>query len=316
MSADTTGLVNLGTFTKFIRWSVDTQCLLDGSAGQVVAVSVLLPSVNKPATNPAVAAGLAAVEATGTILALSTTKSSFIVALRPEPRVMFKWDRPADVDESVLPTLAWARAKVYSNAAQGGAGFACPVLARGWGNRLQLLQVQPVGGYMAAHPSPGRLQFVPVDDLRTTSVVSALDWLSESVLVYMNADYNLVVFDTVALEELETKNISQLKLVYATFGSVQTAARDPPMGPVPTKERPHVPAAVSFQNSFRACHNTLCVVCPPCVAVVVRCCVAVWLCVWTAVVCRAREPLSHLALRGGAPLASCLPFVRAGTCWA
>ena len=94
VSVDTTGLVNLGTFTKFIRWSVDTQCLLDGSAGRVVAVSVLLPPVNPQPPTSAVAAGLAAVEATGTIIALSTTKSSFIVALHPEPRVMFKWDRP------------------------------------------------------------------------------------------------------------------------------------------------------------------------------------------------------------------------------
>ena len=66
----------------------------------------------------------------------------------------------SDVEETVLPTLAWARAKVHSTVGedgdsaqpQGGSGFACPVLARGWGKRLQLLQVQPVGGYLTAHP--------------------------------------------------------------------------------------------------------------------------------------------------------------------
>lgn len=62
--------------------------------------------------------------------------------------------------------------------------------------------------------TPGRVQFVPVDDLQTTSTISALDWLAESVLVYMNAEYELVVFDTVALAELETVDISDLKLVY------------------------------------------------------------------------------------------------------
>ena len=69
----------------------------------------------------------------------------------------------ADVSEHVLPTLAWARAKVHSSFDPGSdprsrddapasAGFACPVLARGWGCRMQLLQVQPVGGYMNRAP--------------------------------------------------------------------------------------------------------------------------------------------------------------------
>jgi len=103
VSVDTTGLVNLGTFTKFIRWSVDTQCLLDGSAGQVVAVAVLLPEPKPTPPPPAVAAGIRAVEAVGTLLALSTARSSFIVALHPEPRVLYKWDRPSGACGSLLP---------------------------------------------------------------------------------------------------------------------------------------------------------------------------------------------------------------------
>ena len=98
-------------------------------------------------------------------------------------QAVYRWDRPAEVSPSQLPSLSWGYARVHGGASmQGrkdvsreapsyhsaslgspsaapspagdsttglgvGVGFAAPVFARGWGNHVQLLQVQPPDGY-------------------------------------------------------------------------------------------------------------------------------------------------------------------------
>ena len=168
MSVDARGNANLVTFTnRFMGWGFDSQCLLDGSAGQIVAVSVmpnfkLPPMAGEDESVPL--AGLRHVAAMGPLVAVSTREFTFIVALLPEPRVMHRWKRPDDVGAGELPCLAWHRARVGAEArrhADGGAlavgvGFPAPVLARGWGQHLQLLQVQPEGGFvLEAAPGTG-----------------------------------------------------------------------------------------------------------------------------------------------------------------
>jgi hypothetical protein len=80
-------------------------------------------------------------------------------------QIVFVWDRPLDVPAGVVPSLSWGYARLHGSAAlQGrrdvmssadpsnagscpglgvGVGFAAPVLARGWGKHLQLLQARP-----------------------------------------------------------------------------------------------------------------------------------------------------------------------------
>lgn len=94
----------------------------------------------------------------------------------------------------------------------------------------------------------------------------------------MNADFELVVFDTVALDELETVNVG-VKLVYATYapppGSAAAAAAaaaaagtasggagggagaTPGGGPAGGGSAAAPTAAISFQNSFRSCDDKL-----------------------------------------------------------
>ncbi len=84
---------------------------------------------------------------------------------------MFIWEKPSDVPPGSVPSLTWGFARIHGSASmQGkadvmppvdpstlgscpglgvGVGFPAPVLARGWGRHLQLLQVHPGGGYGA-----------------------------------------------------------------------------------------------------------------------------------------------------------------------
>jgi hypothetical protein len=145
-------------------------------------------------------------------------------------QVVFVWPRPRDVPRGAMPCLSWGFARIHGPASmQGkrdvlpsggdsmgsrpglgvGVGFAAPVLARGWGSRLQLLQVHPPGGYgpefttvrFVAVAAPGAdaaaadvlaasgkkadaarpLDFVVADDLECGAAVAAIGWLGEQV---------------------------------------------------------------------------------------------------------------------------------------
>ena len=133
VTVDGKGLVNMITFSKTLwnSFTVESECLLDGSAGIVPAMSVLRPIPNTPPS---------AVR----LIALSSEKSSFCVGVTPAVKVLHKWAKPANydvvgslvgetvVDESV-PCLAWGRSLI-----QNGGRDAIPVLARGWGKCVQV----------------------------------------------------------------------------------------------------------------------------------------------------------------------------------
>lgn len=95
VSVDTTGIVELANFNKFIRWSVEHQRLLDGSSGQVVAVDALIPPKRGATTGRSAATqAMAFVDGLGTILAISTRRSTFLIGLEPRPTVLHKWPAP------------------------------------------------------------------------------------------------------------------------------------------------------------------------------------------------------------------------------
>jgi hypothetical protein len=254
LSVDVRGVAQLTTFSnRLVGWGHEATRLLDGGVGQVVAVAVL-PNYKPPSVaggGGAGAAGLRHIASAGPLVALSTREATLIVALLPEPRVVHRWKRPDDAGAQELPCLAWARARVSSDVRRYpdaplvvASGVAAPVLARGWGSHLQLLQVQPEGGFGdaaaaargggdddadAAAPAPARggplrlsrpwreLSFVGASDLECSVAVHGVAWLSEHVLVYLNGDFEVVVFDTLAMTELDAVAIDQMGVVCQTL---------------------------------------------------------------------------------------------------
>jgi hypothetical protein len=118
------GVVNkLAFISGLLGFSVDLDCLLDGTAGPVVGL------------------------ATGDrCLALSSSKSSFVVVTEPSIRVVNKWPSPAyatggiaaaahkpDEQPMALPCLCWTKTKLEGNTTE--------MLCRGWGDKLQFLNM-------------------------------------------------------------------------------------------------------------------------------------------------------------------------------
>ena len=124
---DHNGTVFLMTFSKFLRWTVNALCILKPSKkiGQIYAISVLrlaeVPTVraaiaraegNAVNMNPVQVemsdASCLALAKAGTLIALSATTSTFIIATDPDPVVLFRWDRPVGRPPSnslVFPTV-------------------------------------------------------------------------------------------------------------------------------------------------------------------------------------------------------------------
>ena len=279
VSVDTRGCVNKVLFQKTMwsqTYSVQTECLLDGAAGQVPCICTMPSRAQSSADETArhfqgqndrtsASAGTAAVAngeslPQGLILvALSSERSSFVVAVEPTVEVVFKWARPSEVhgeaSASCLPCLAWGWTLV-----KGGGPKVLPVLARGWGQSIDLLQVVPAHGGMLDHDSPAPsgatapppsgptgVTYEPLTSIETSCTVVAVEWLGPQVIGYLSTSRELHIIDTLSMQEMEVCDVSSVNLVSATFLRNNTLL--PRDGASTELERG---TAESFLNSFRA----------------------------------------------------------------
>ena len=273
VTVDASGLVNKLNFTKNMIWvnySVDEECLLDGTAGQILAMNVLPPYHSiKPGSRPeAYEKGLQNL----TLIALSPPRSSFVVAVDPKVNVLHRWARPPDEStveilnntedddyQEYLPCLAWGWAL-----SSGGKNVVMPVLARSWGCCLQLLVASfptiedesgpPAGGggeeQVVHWPAFGVQQ-----EIDTEVPVISLEWLNDRSLVFLTATNEFTVVDTVMMTLIERLDFSGLKLVYAEFSLSRSAQKESENGTTGKV------ACKAFQNSSRYSDERLMVLC-------------------------------------------------------
>jgi len=248
VSVDASGLVNKLTFTKslvgnLLLWggiaggySVEVECLLDGSAGQILALEVLpsLSQIEKEWRD--VYEKNKHFMRRVTLVGLSSIKSSFVVAVEPSICVLHRWSRqqpaPAIGDQTLyndsssstlLPCLTWGWALV-----SGGGNVVHPILARSWGQTLQLLRanyINPVNapsdeGTNASTADRDTQQWpafgvLSEDEFSADSAIVSLHWINERSLAYLTANCEFTVIDTVCMTLIERFDFSQHKIVYA-----------------------------------------------------------------------------------------------------
>jgi hypothetical protein len=265
VSVDAGGLVNKLTFTKNILWStysVETECLLDGTAGQILAMNVLAPfsSVKNQVPPEAASPSLRKL----VLIALSSERSSFAVAVEPSVHVLHRWARPPlermePSDSSIelhdgqvyLPCLSWGWALV-----SGGGNVITPILARAWGCCIQLLRANfPEAEAGMSHELFQWPAFGIHDEFDVTAPVVALEWLSDRSLVYLTVTNEFTVVDTVMMTLLERLDFSGYKLVYAEF-SLSRSAKEKAVSGVDAGS-----FCTTFQNSVRSCDDRLMILC-------------------------------------------------------
>ena len=272
VTVDVGGLVNKMTFAKNMLWanySMEPECLLDGTAGQILAMNVLAPfsTVKKQLRPKSLTPFLRKL----TLLALSSERSSFAVAVEPQISVLHRWAKPPTektrmlnppedllVGENYLPCLSWGWGMLA-----GGGNKVMPILARGWGCCLQLLvasfptvesgedAVDPNGETSIHWPAFGIHK-----EIDTEKPIVALEWLDDRSLMYLTLTNEFTLVDTVMMTLLERLDFSGLRLVYAEF-ALSRNAKSPDTG---DNEEGSLPLT-TFQNSIRYSDDRLMVLC-------------------------------------------------------
>ena len=252
VTVDAGGLVNKLTFTKPMLWStygVESECLLDGTAGQILAVNVLPPyqyirqqltqqqqqqqanSGNGSNSSEGSLKTLRKVMKKLVLIALSNERNSFAVAVEPDVHVLHRWLKPPQDriegkrrhDDSLvyLPCLSWGWALV-----NGGGNVINPILARAWGCCIQFLRAsfpdadESGAGDESQNNSQEGFQYPAFgvhDEFDVDVPIVSLEWLNDRSLVYLSMNNEFTVVDTVMMTLLERLDFSNLKLVYAEF---------------------------------------------------------------------------------------------------
>ena len=304
VTVDAGGLVNKLSFTKQMLWSTynaESECLLDGTAGQILAVNVLPPyqyirqqltlqqqqqeTSGSGNSSEGSVKTLRATMKKLTLIALSNERNSFAIAVEPDVQVLHRWLKPSQdriegnhqhEDAQVyLPCLSWGWALV-----NGGGNVINPILARAWGCCIQFLRPSfpEADGGGAGNESNNQEDFqYPAfgihDEFDVDVPIVSLEWLNDRSLVYLSMNNEFTVVDTVMMTLLERLDFSHLKLVYAEFSLSRKVA---PPKPAETEseekdgETSEEPAPVemaetyfctTFQNSFRSCDKRLLLLC-------------------------------------------------------
>ncbi len=251
---DAGGLVNKLNFTKPMLWStysVESECLLDGTAGQILALNVLPPyqyirqqltlqqqqqqkeeQSDNVTSSEGAAKTLRTIMKKLTLIALSNERNSFAIAVEPDVQVLHRWSKPSQdriegnqqqlQDEQAqvyLPCLSWGWALV-----NGGGNVINPILARAWGCCIQFLRASfpeaddGDAGNEANNKEGFQYPAFGIHDEFDVDVpIVSLEWLNDRSLVYLSMNNEFTVVDTVMMTLLERLDFSNLKLVYAEF---------------------------------------------------------------------------------------------------
>ena len=304
VTVDAGGLVNRLIFSKAVLWgsyNVETECLLDGTAGQILATHVLspLPSVTTPAGrggNEEVSGPHPGFKKL-VLVALSSDRSTFSVAVEPKVSVLYRWARPSDemMDiDSFFSTLTTANATTDTSASdssaqksrpapaptaflpciswgwsqvQGGGKALTPILARGWGCAIQFLRASfpeiddsGLGDDSEMPPWPA---FGEYNEFQSSAPVVALEWLDSRSLVYLTVTNEFTIVDTVMMTLMERLDFSVVKLVYAEFALSRTASTaisnsDGGTNPITVRSQS---ITTTFQNSIRSADGRILILC-------------------------------------------------------
>ena len=257
VTVDAGGLVNKLNFTKPMLWStynVDSECLLDGTAGQILAANVLPPyqyirqqlqqqqqkAKSEGGGNEGAAKTLRTIMKKLVLIALSNERNSFAVAVEPNVHVLHRWAKPAEeriegkqrqqheqAAQVYLPCLSWGWALI-----NGGGNVINPILARAWGCCIQFLRAsfpdaEEMGDGDEANNNQEGFQYPAFgihDEFDVDVPVVSLEWLNDRSLVYLSMNNEFTVVDTVMMTLLERMDFSNLKLVYAEFSLSRKAA--------------------------------------------------------------------------------------------
>jgi len=286
ISVDASGLVNKCIFTKSLvsnlwgggGYSVEVECLLDGTAGQILSLEILPPLSHLEQELRHIYEVKQHFMRRVVLIGLSSAKSSFVVAVEPNIQVLHRWSRlppattetkqeppppppsPSTSTKPYLPCLAWGWSLV-----SGGGNVVHPILARAWDTSLQMLRanyIEPVDAETTEVDNVGRsanhqqqwpaFGVLSDDEFETDHPVLSLEWINERSLAYLTANSEFTIIDTVCMTLLERVDFSGYQLVYAEMKLAGT-----PKGEMSTTFANSIRSCVSDHRLYVTCQHSL-----------------------------------------------------------
>ena len=169
-----------------------SRCIFTGSRGEVCTLEPLVMSRFNVA--PLLQ---------NVIVAMATITKVIVVSLRPSPKVLFSHSLRAS--SSSLPLLAWQFVVIQM---PNRTRLVDPVLAFGRQNTLYFYQV--------THGVGDSLQFLPLRKITTEYLLHNMAWLNPSTLALLDSREQCHVMDIRSQRVIETLDLTNLELVYAS----------------------------------------------------------------------------------------------------
>eukprot|EP01117_Protostelium_nocturnum_P016173 TRINITY_DN6351_c0_g1_i1.p1 TRINITY_DN6351_c0_g1~~TRINITY_DN6351_c0_g1_i1.p1 ORF type:complete len:1371 (+),score=513.48 TRINITY_DN6351_c0_g1_i1:503-4615(+) len=223
VAVDEKGKMNSFTISKsLLRTSVDAQLILDGSNGQIVALS---PFIQEN------------LSFSWSLLAFASNQRAFLVSVfQSSVKVNVQIDRPGNKRrsglsinppsrpssqiDSGLPCLSWCTTSLWkdmeesnnNNNRNNRDNLVYPTLAISWGKIIQLVQLTDT--------SKSQLSFERWKDVRLENRVNGISWIDGRVLVVLDDRDQLNVVNPINGSVIQTLDSKGMDIVYHTrFGS-------------------------------------------------------------------------------------------------
>ena len=217
VAVDDMGIVTLFTLNKVsILVNVHRAVLLQGKAGRVLAISVLMANPDFPHLSDHFG-----------LIAIATETMMLVIALEPALSIAYRLPREEDVRPGVLPSLCW-RALQARDEAVGRSSETSerevllvrhPVLVTARGSVISYVQVSPFERHEIAEQRPAvPLKFNHVGMIGVQGEVASIEWLGGQVLTAVTKDERIHVIDPFEINDhLDNVPIPYLNLIYQKY---------------------------------------------------------------------------------------------------
>ena len=188
--------------------------LLQGKAGRVLSVAVLMANPDFPHLSDQFA-----------LVAIATESMTSVIALEPKLAMAYRLPREEEARPGVLPCLCWrnlqARDEVVGRTSNDTSErekllVRHPVLVTARGSTISYVQVMPFERHEIAEQRPDvPLKFNHVGMISVEGEVAGIEWLGGQVLAAVTKDERIHVIDPFELNaQLDTVAVPYLQLVY------------------------------------------------------------------------------------------------------
>ena len=217
VAVDDMGIVTLFTLNKVsILVNVHRQVLLQGRAGRVLAISVLMANPDFPHLSD-----------NSGLIAIATETMMSVIALQPKLSIAYRLPREEDARTGVIPSLCWralqARDETVGRSTETSEREVLlvrhPVLVTARGSTISYVQVSPMEQHEIDEQRPDvPLKFNHVGMIGVQGEVAAIEWLGGQVLTAVTKDERIHVIDPFQIDaQLDNVAIPYLNLVQQKF---------------------------------------------------------------------------------------------------